>query len=168
MSGAPYPTDFIRALAHPVLEATGVSAHATIAAFAGSNYAPDERVLPPVPMAARPIRGPYNISDDLMIKHPSSDSSFGKLAIFFLTSKYPEICAMTSWGISQKNEDCCSPQNGSLSLAEIKTSWNMSVTSYYCDSSDTCRLTSKCHVQAIFRGVLAESIHSDDLMMAKL
>jgi hypothetical protein len=83
MSWAPYPTDFIRALAHPVLEATGVSAHATIAAFAGSNYAPDERVLPPVPMAARPIRGPYNISDDLMIKHPSSDSSFGKLAFFF-------------------------------------------------------------------------------------
>jgi hypothetical protein len=82
-SGAPCPTDFIRALAHPVLEATGVSAHATIVALTGSNDAPDERVLPPVPMAARPNRGPYYIYYDSIIKHPSSDSSLGKLAIFF-------------------------------------------------------------------------------------
>jgi hypothetical protein len=52
MSGAPCPANFIRALPHPALEATDASANATIAAFTGSNDAPDERVLPPVPMAA--------------------------------------------------------------------------------------------------------------------
>ena len=84
MSGAPPPVDFIRTLAHPILEPTGASAsvRATIAAVAGSKDASDERVLPPVPISPRPNRGPYNITDDSIIEYPRSDRSVAEQASF--------------------------------------------------------------------------------------
>ena len=67
-SGAPSLIDFVRAVAHPVLESTG-------ATFAGSQDAVDERVLLPVPIFARVNRGPYNFSYDSRIEYPLLDGS---------------------------------------------------------------------------------------------
>jgi hypothetical protein len=78
MSGAPPPVDLVRTLPHPILEATGASVSATIAA----DDASDERLLPPVPISARPNRGPYNISDDSIIEYPRSDRSVVEQASF--------------------------------------------------------------------------------------
>jgi hypothetical protein len=74
-AGASSPIDLVRAVAHPVLEATG-------ATVAGSQDAVDERVLLPVPMFSRKNRGPFNFSFDPIIGYPCSDDSFGKLACF--------------------------------------------------------------------------------------
>jgi hypothetical protein len=84
--------NLFRTSAHPFLEATGASVRATIAAFAGSKYVPDERVLLPVPMVTRPNWGPYNISNDSIIEHPRSDSSFGKLAFFIDVQVSGNLC----------------------------------------------------------------------------
>jgi hypothetical protein len=82
MSGASPLVDFVRALAHPILEATGASVRATIAAVTASKDAPDERVLPPIPIFARQNRGPYNFSDDSVIEYPGSDGRVSELGVF--------------------------------------------------------------------------------------
>jgi hypothetical protein len=84
--------DLFRTFAHPFLEATGASVRATIAVFAGSKYVPDEQVLLPVPMVTRQNWGPYNISNDLIIEPPRSDSSFGKLAFFIDVQVSGDLC----------------------------------------------------------------------------
>jgi hypothetical protein len=101
MSGAPPAVYFIRALAHLILEATGASFRATIVAVTGSKDAPDERVLPPIPIFARQNRGPYNISDDLVIEYPQSDGRVSDFGVFCLCANI-----LPSSGKSQENEVC--------------------------------------------------------------
>jgi hypothetical protein len=58
----------------------------TIAAVTASKDAPDERVLPPIPIFARQKmpqnRGPYNFSDDSVIEYPGSDGRVSELGVF--------------------------------------------------------------------------------------
>ena len=82
LPAAPSPIDLIRALAHPFLEASGANIRPTIAVFAGSNNASDERMLLPVPIFARQNRGPYNFSDDSIIEYPRSDGRVCEQGLF--------------------------------------------------------------------------------------
>jgi hypothetical protein len=66
----------------PYLFHPNSSVSATIATITGSKDAPDEHVLPPVPISPSPNRGPYNITNDLIMKHPQSDKRIAEQASF--------------------------------------------------------------------------------------